>query len=191
MAVLAYNEILPKKIIIYNDEPYIVISAHVFRKQQRKPVNQTKLKSLATGKVVEPTFHQNETAREADVSTRTITFVFENRGQYTFCDPEKPADRFMLGEDLVGSQGKFLKAKSEVEALVYDEKIIGLKFPIKVELKVTEAMPAVKGNTAQGASKEVKLETGATIFAPMFINEGDIISVNTETGEYAERIEKA
>ncbi len=191
MAVLAYNEILPKKIIIYNDEPYIVISAHVFRKQQRKPVNQTKLKSLATGKVVEPTFHQNETAREADVSTRTITFVFENRGQYTFCNPEKPADRFMLGEDLVGSQGKFLKAKSEVEALVYDEKIIGLKFPIKVELKVTEAMPAVKGNTAQGASKEVKLETGATIFAPMFINEGDIISVNTETGEYAERIEKA
>lgn len=191
MAVLAYNEILPKKIIIYNDEPYIVISAHVFRKQQRKPVNQTKLKSLATGKVVEPTFHQNETAREADVSTRTITFVYENRGQYTFCDPENPADRFTLEEDLVGSQGKFLKAKSEVEALVYDEKIIGLKFPIKVELKVTEAMPAVKGNTAQGASKEVKLETGATIFAPMFINEGDIISVNTETGDYAERIEKA
>ncbi len=191
MAILAYNEILPKKIIIHNDEPYIVISAHVFRKQQRKPVNQTKLKSLATGKVVEPTFHQNETAREADVSTRTISFVYANRGEYTFCDPENPADRFTLDEDLVGSQGKFLKAKSEVEALVYDDNIIGIKFPIKVELKVTEAMPAVKGNTAQGASKEVKLETGATIFAPMFINEGDIISVNTETGDYAERIEKA
>ncbi len=191
MAILAYNEILPKKIIIHNDEPYIVISAHVFRKQQRKPVNQTKLKSLATGKVVEPTFHQNETAREADVSTRTISFVYANRGEYTFCDPENPADRFTLDEDLVGSQGKFLKAKSEVEALVYDDNIIGIKFPIKVELKVTEAMPAVKGNTAQGASKEVKLETGATIFAPMFINEGDIISVNTETGDYAERVEKA
>ena len=84
-----------------------------------------------------------------------------------------------------------MKANSEVEALVWGEEIIGVSLPIKVDLKVKEAMAAVKGNTAQGAQKEVTLETGAKIMAPMFINEGDVISINTETGTYSERTTKA
>jgi len=191
MATLSYSEILPKKIIIHNGEPFVVISAHVFRKQQRKPVNQTKLKGLKSGKFVEQTFHQNETAREADVETRTITFVYKSRGEYTFCATDNPANRFSLSEELVGPEGRFLKEKSEVEALMYDDEIIGVTIPIKVALMVKEADPAVKGNTSQGATKEVVLETGATIQVPMFINQGDIIRINTETGEYAERAEKA
>ncbi len=191
MAVLAYNEILAKKVIIHNDEPFVVLSAHVFRKQQRKPVNQTKLKSLKTGRVVEQTFHQNETAREADLETRTIVFVYERNGEYTFHSAGNPGDRFALSGELVGPQGRFLKPKSEIEALVFDEAIIGLKMPIKVDLAVKEAAPAVRGNTSQGATKEVVLETGATIQVPMFINEGDIIRINTETGDYTERAEKA
>jgi elongation factor P len=77
---------------------------------------------------------------------------------------------------------------SEVEALIFDEKIIGLKLPIKVDLKVTEAHPAVKGDTAKGGTKQVVLETGATINAPMFVKEGDILRINTETGEYTDRL---
>lgn len=191
MAVLAYNEILPKKVIIHNNEPYVVVSAHVFRKQQRKPVNQTKLKGLKTGKFVEQTFHQNETAQEADVETRTIAFIYENRGEYVFSTPGKPSERFSLSAETVGAEGRFLKGGTEVDALVYDDEIIGVKIPIKVELVVKEADPAVKGNTAQGATKEVTLETGATLHVPMFINAGDVLRINTETGEYAERVEKA
>lgn len=191
MAVLAYNDILPKKVIIHNDEPFVVLSAHVFRKQQRKPVNQTKLKGLKTGRVIEQTFHQNETAREADIETRTITFIFKNRGEYTFCPEGKPSERFALSEDLIGPEGRFLKEQSAVEAIAYDDEVIGVKLPIKVELRVAEADPAVKGNTAQGATKEVRLETGAVLQVPMFINQGDVIRINTETGEYAERVEKA
>lgn len=190
MAVLSYNEILPKKVIIHNGEPCVVLSAHVFRKQQRKPVNQTKLKGLKTGKVIEQTFHQSETAREADVSTRPIAFLYANRGEYFFCESDDPAKRFLLPEDLVGSVGRYLKPKSEVAALVYDNEIIAVTVPIKVELTVTGADPAVKGNTAQGAMKEVTLETGATIMVPMFINPGDTIRVNTETNEYTERVSK-
>ena len=189
--MLSYNEITPKTVILFNDEPYLVLSSHVFRKQQRKPVNITKLKSLISGRVVENTFHQNDTIEEADLEKRMITYIYEQKGEYWFHAVGKPGERFALSGDTVGDAGKFLKPKSDIEAIVFDDEIIGVKIPIKVELKVTEAMEAVKGNTAQGALKEVTLETGATIMAPMFIGEGDIVSVNTESGLYAERVEKA
>lgn len=193
MAVLSYNEILTKKVIIFDDEPFVVVSHHVFRKQQRKPVNVTKLKSLISGRVVENTFHVNETAPEAELEKKTIVFVFKNsqKGDYTFHTSGQPGDRFTLPGEMIGEQGVFIKEKAELEALLYDEKIIGVKVPIKVELKVVEASEAVKGNTSSGATKEVKLETGATIQVPQFINQGDVVAVNTESGLYTERIEKA
>ncbi len=191
MAVLSYNEITQKKVILYDEEPYQVLSTHVFRKQQRKPVNITKLKNLKSGRVIDVTFHQNETVEEADLETKLVTFIFQKPGEFWFHTPGDPSDRFSLEEDLVGEAGRFLKERSEVAALLFNDEVIGLKIPIKVELKVAEAMPAVKGNTSSGAQKEVTLETGATINVPMFINEGDILSINTETGEYSERVEKA
>ncbi len=191
MAILSYNEITPKKVILFNDEPHLVLSYHVFRKQQRKPVNITKLKNLKSGRTVENTFHVNETAEEADMETREVTFIFRKGQEYWFHTAGKPSERFMLDKDLVGDQGKFLKDRSDIQALVFNDEVIGLRFPIKVELKVTEAMDAVKGNTSSGAQKEVTLETGATVMVPMFISEGDVVGINTETGLYSERIEKA
>ena len=89
---------------------------------------------------------------------------------------------------MLGSQIKFIKQNSIISGMFFDDEIIGIKYPIKVELKVTEAHDAVKGNTSSGATKEVTLETGATIFVPMFIKQGETIKVNTETGEYTERV---
>ena len=191
MSVLSYNEILAKKVIVFNDEPFLVVSNHVFRKQQRKPVNVTKLKSLKSGRVVEYSFHQNETAEEAEMEKKPITFIYAQKGEYWFHDSKDKSQRFTLQSELVGPGARFLKANSELDALVFDEEVIGVNIPIKIDLTVKEAMPAVKGNTSQGAQKEVTLETGATIMVPMFINEGDIISINTETGTYSERTEKA
>ena len=191
MSILSYNEILAKKVIIFNDEPHVVLSHHVFRKQQRKPVNITKLKSLVSGRVVENTFHVSENAPEAELEKQTITFIYESKGEFWFHKAGDPCTRFALAADLVGSAGKFIKAKSDVDALVYNDEIIGITIPIKIDLKVTEAMEAVKGNTSSGAQKEVTLETGAKLMVPMFINEGDIISVNTESESYSERSEKA
>lgn len=191
MSVLSYNEILAKKVIIYDNEPYLVISHHVFRKQQRKPVNITKLKSLISGRVVENTFHQNETAEEADLEKQMVTFIYESKGEYWFHLAKEKSNRFPLSAELVGDAGRFMKQNNEVEALLFNDEIIGIKIPIKVDLKVTEAMDAVKGNTSSGAQKEVALETGATLMVPMFIGEGDVISINTETSEYSERVSKA
>ena len=196
--MLEYNEILKGKVILLGTEPYEVLDAHVFRKQQRKPVNQTKLRHLITGKVTEQAFHVSEKVQEADLALKNVKFLYKNKGEWWFCAENNPADRFQLSDTTVGEQGKFIKPNTIIEALLFDDpaidqeegKIIGLKMPIKVELKVTEAPPAVKGNTAQGGSKLITLETGATIQAPLFINEGDIVRINTELGAYVERVDK-
>lgn len=193
MAKLEYSEIREKKIIIYNDEPCEVIESHVARTQQRKPQNQVKLKTLISGKTINATFHVSESANEADMDKKDITFLYHNKGEYWFCDPNDKSKRFKLDEALLGSAVKFLKANSNVTALVWtndddQEKIIKLSLPIKMNFKVKEAPPAVRGDTSKGGMKIITLENGATLNAPMFIAEGDTVSINTETGEYVERV---
>ena len=195
--MLAYNEILAKKFIVYEDAPYEVLDAHIFRMQQRKPVNQTKLKNLFTGKVTEITFHQADKVEEAEINTREIKYLYTNKAQFWFCEAGDPAKRFSYTSEVVGAGGRFLNPNSLVDALTWErgemgEKgergaCIGMRLPIKVELKVIEAPPAIKGDTAKGGNKVVTLETGAMVNSPMFINEGDVVRINTETGEYVER----
>jgi elongation factor P len=190
--MLQYNEIREKKIIIYNNEPWEVIDSHVARTQQRKPQNQVKLKSLISGKTMAATFHASETAEEADIKKREVKFIYHNRNEYWFCAPDNPRDRFQLPDRLIGEAGKFLKANGNVQVLVWEnegeEVNIKISLPIKMEFRVKEAPPAVRGDTSKGGNKFVVLENGATISAPMFINPGDIIRINTETGEYVERV---
>lgn len=192
MAQLDYSDIREKKIIIHSNEPCEVLESHVARTQQRKPQNQVKLKSLISGKVFGATFHAQDKAYEADIERKEIKFLYQNKGEFWFCDPEDPKDRFQLDSSLVGNISKFLKGDSLVTALVWDndddEKIIKIMIPIKIQFKVKEAPPAVKGNTAQGGNKVITLENGTTLNAPMFIEEGDIVNINTETGEYVERV---
>lgn len=190
MATLSYSEITPKKIIEHNGEPHMVLSSHVFRKQQRKPVNQTKLRNLKSGKVVEISFHQAETVTEADIEKQELTYIYTNRGESWFHEVGNPGKRMSLPESQVEEQIKWIKEKTDVTAVLWNEEVIGIQIPIKVDLLVKEAPPAVKGNTAQGGSKQVVLETGAVVSTPLFINEGDVVRVNTETGEYTERVDK-
>ena len=186
--MLEYNEITVRKYIIFENEPYEVLASHVFRKQQRKPVNATKLRSLLNGRIVEYSFHQNEKVEEADISSKNVKYMYNSRGEYWFCEENDPSNRFELEESLLGEKVKFLKPNSLVEVMVFNDLIVGVKLPIKVELKVTEAAPGVKGDTAKGGMKTVTLETGATVNVPLFINEGDILRINTDTGDYAERV---
>ncbi len=186
--MLEYNEITVHKYIIYEGQPYEVLDAHVFRKQQRKPVNATKLRNMISGNIKEVSFHVSEKVDEAEMTNRNIKFLYTNKGEYWFCEINDPSKRFKLEESLLGTKARFLKANSIVDALEFDEQIIGLEMPIKVELKVIEAPDAVRGDTAKGGNKQIKLETGAVINAPMFIKEGEIVRINTETGEYAERV---
>ncbi len=189
--MLSYSDITTGKVIVYDGEPYKVLSHHVFRMQATKPVNQTKLKSVKSGKVVEYSFHQNEKAEEAQLETQPLVYIYASKGEYWFHESGNPSKRFSLSGDLIGPAAKYLRPKDEYEALVFEEEIIGVAVPIKLKLRVTDAPPAVRGNTAQGATKVVTLETGATVTAPLFINTGDVVEVNTETEQYVGRVEKA
>ena len=188
--MLEYNEIKERKVIVFEGEPYKIQTSHVFRKQQRKPVNAVKMQNLLTGRVMEHSFHVSDKADEADIITRKVKYLYVNRGEYWFCEEKDPSKRFSLKKEQVGPQGQFLKPNSIIEVEYFGDKLVGVRLPIKVELRVKEAAPAVKGNTAQGASKQITLETGAIVTAPLFINEGDTVLINTETGEYVERADK-
>ncbi|MEK7069316.1 MAG: hypothetical protein AAB945_00810 [Patescibacteria group bacterium] len=193
MAQLQYNEIREKKIIIYSDEPCEVVESHVARTQQRKPQNQVKLKSLISGKTIAATFHVSDSADEADINKKEVRFLYHNKGEYWFCDPEDLKNRFKLDGSLLGNTVKFLKENGNVTALVWtndddEEKIIKLSLPIKMNFKVKEAPPAVRGDTSKSGMKLITLENNTTLNAPMFVKEGDVVSINTENGEYVERV---
>lgn len=191
MAILAYNEILSKTIITYNGEPYEVLSAHIFRMQQRKPVNQTKLRHLVTGKVTEISFHQNESVAEAEVGRMQAKYLYTNRGESWFAEEGNASNRFKFAEEAVHDQIQWLAPNTSVEVVTIEDKPMTIKIPVKVDLEVTEAPPTIKGNTATGGNKLVTLSTGATVNAPLFINAGDVVRINTDTGEYVERVDKA
>jgi elongation factor P len=190
--MLQYNEIKEKKIIIYGDEPCEVVEAAVARKQQMKPQNQTKLRSLISGKTFAATFHLAEIVEEAEIIKSEIKFLYHHRDEYWFCQIDNPAQRFKIGPEILGSTTKFLKANTNITVFSWDqggeEKIIKVALPIKVDFKVKEAPPAVRGDTSKGGTKFIVLENDTTISAPMFIKEGDIVRINTETGQYTERV---
>lgn len=191
MAKLQYNEITPKRTVVIDDDPYVVLSASFSKKDRQKASNAAKLKNLRTGATIDRTFHQADVLEEADLEKRTVKYLFHNRGEYWFCDPDDPRNRFQLAADVVGQLGDFVTENTILEARVFNDEILTVTIPIKVELAVSEASDAVKGNTSSNATKEVTLETGYQLQVPQFINQGDTISVNTETGEYSERVAKA
>ncbi|OGG50965.1 hypothetical protein A2704_02625 [Candidatus Kaiserbacteria bacterium RIFCSPHIGHO2_01_FULL_54_36b] len=191
MANLSYNEILPKSIILYSGEPYEVLSSHIFRMQQRKPVNQTKLRHLVSGKVLEISFHQNETMSEAEVDKMEAQYLYTNRGESWFAQVGNPKNRFAFPEEVVHDRVQWLAPNSTVEVLTHDEMPLTIKIPVKADLKVAEAPPNVRGDTATGGMKPVKLATGAMVNVPLFINTGDVVRINTDTGTYTERVAKA
>lgn len=174
-----------------NGEPYEVMEYAFLRMQQRKPTAKCKLKNLVSGKVVEQNFHQSESFEEAEIIKEEVKYLYNSKGQFWFCKKDNPGARFMLTEEQVGMGGKFMKSNNLVTAIKFGDLILSIKPPIKVDLKIEETPPGEKGNTAQGGTKSATLETGAMIQVPLFVNTGDIIKINTETGEYVERAEKS
>jgi elongation factor P len=198
MAELDYNEIKVRKVIVYNGEPCVVVSSHVARTQMRKPTNQTKLKSLMSGKVFQAIFQAQDSAEEAEIEKKQVKYLYKDAksGNFWFCDADDASNRFVLDAELVSDQMGWVKPNQEVTLKIFideddNEVPIGLDLPIKQDFLVTEAPPNVKGDTATGGTKTVTLETGTQLRGvPLFINEGDTIRVNIEEGEYVERVSK-
>lgn len=191
MALIEYSDIVTRKTIIFEGEPYEILDHHIFRKQMRKPVNAVKMRNLISGRTIEHSFQATEKAEEAELESAKVKYLYNNKGEWWFCPENEPSKRFKLEDTLIGDSRKFLKANAIIDVKYFGELPIGVKLPVKIDLEVTEAPPTVRGDTAKGGNKIVTLETGAEIQCPMFIGPGDIIRVNTDTGEYAERVSVA
>jgi elongation factor P len=188
--MLSYTDLKPGTNFIKDGEPYVVFNYVHVKKQRGAPVVQLSIKSLISGKNKEITVHQKEKFEEAEIEEVSVEFLYyqERKGEFWFKNPDNPSERFFLLEDKIGDYKKYLKPGLILKILKFNKEYINLKVPAKVDLKVVEAPPAVKGNTAEGGTKQVVLETGHKINTPLFIEKGDVIRVNTETGEYTERV---
>ena len=187
---LSVNELKPKTFFIYESQPYVVLETHHLKMQQRRPTVQVRMRNLMNGKVLERNFAQSDVFEEANVSRQKVKFLYAHRDKYWFANENDPSKRFELREDILGDSVRFLKPNTVLDSILFKEKIIDIELPVKMDFKVVEAPPAIKGDTAQGGVKQVKIETGASVNVPLFINQDDIVRINTETGEYTERVEK-
>ena len=145
-----------------------------------------KIKNMETGAVVERTWNPNEKVQEGHVDRRQMQYLYENEGAYCFMDNES-YEQIELQKDQLGIAYNFLKEEMVVTMMMFKGKVIGIDLPAAVELKVIETDPGVRGDTATGGNKPAKLETGFVVKVPLFINEGDVLQIDTRTGEYVGR----
>lgn len=188
--MLQLPQIRPGATFLMDGEPYEVLEAQHVQLGRGGAILNTKLRNLRRGTTVKRTFKGNDSVAEAEVEKRTAKFLYGHRGEYWFENPANPKERFALGAEQLGDLAKWLIPKLEVKALIFGDEILNVELPIKVDFRVAEAPPGLKGNTAQGGTKTVILETGAAILTPLFIETGDVVRVNTQTGEYVERVSR-
>ena len=197
--MISANNLKNGTIFLMDESPYQVLEVKHLHMGRGGSSIQTKIKNLATGQVLSRNFKESDSFGDADIEKKKIKFLYQHRQESVFVNPDKSNERFTLATDILNDIIKWLKPNTECEAVFWEDdstslttkKIISIKPPIKVELKVTESPPGLKGDRAQSGTKSVKLETGAYLNVPLFIEEGDIVKINTETGEYTERVEKA
>lgn len=187
--MLSLSEIKLGKVLKINNEPYVIIKTEHHKMGRGGAVLKTKLRNMVSGSVMEHTFQGNEKAEEAEVENKKANFLYKDETNCHFMDNEN-FEQFELPIEAIGDQIQFLKDNTEVNVLYYENKPMTIKLPIKMDLRVVMAPPGIRGNSAGNVVKTVELETGAMIQVPLFIEQDELIRINTETGEYVERVNK-
>lgn len=187
--MLNHTDLKKGVIFVLEKQPYEVLESSFVFKGRGSSVVQTKIKNLIAGNILSKTFHPGDNFEEAEIEKINVKLVYSHKGKFIFSEESNSSNRLELPKEVIGDSADFLKSNEIVEGMVFEGKIINISLPIKVQLKVTEAPPGIRGDRAQGGTKVVTLETGTTINAPLFIEQGDIIEINTESREYVRRIE--
>jgi len=185
--MLSLNEIKVGRLLRINEEPYIVIKADHHKMGRGGAVLKTKLKNLINGSVLEKTFQGNDKGEEAETEKKKANYMYKDENDAYFMDNES-YEQFSLALNQIGEKIKFLKEGVDVDVLYFDDRAVAIDLPIKMDLKVVSAPPGIRGNSAGSITKTVMLETGVEMNVPMFIKEGDVIRINTDTEEYVERV---
>ena len=147
----------------------------------------TKLRNIKSGGVIERTFRPTEKCPQAHIEKRDMQYLYNDGDLYNFMDVET-FDQFGLNEEAIGDSLKFVKENEMVKMLSHNGEVFAIEPPLFVELEITETEPGFKGDTATGATKPATVETGATVYVPLFVETGDRISIDTRSGEYLKRV---
>lgn len=173
--------------IEYKGEPHQITDMQFVNPGKGGAFIRTKLKSIKTGRVQDFTFKSGESAQEVPINTREMQYLYKEGESYVFMDNFN-YEQYSVPESMIADYVKYLKANDTYQMLVHEEDVVGLRFPKKVRLVVTEAEEGARGNTVSGGgNKTVTVETGLKVAVPLFIKKGDTIAIDTETGEYVER----
>jgi elongation factor P len=147
----------------------------------------TKLKNVISGGIIERTFRPTEKFPQARIERVDMQYLYSDGDLFNFMNNET-YDQIAIGQDTVGDSLKFVKENETVKVCSYNGSVFAIEPPLFVELEITDTEPGFAGNTAQGATKPATVETGATVYVPLFVNQGDVIKIDTRTGEYLSRV---
>ncbi|MDF1497924.1 MAG: elongation factor P [Patescibacteria group bacterium] len=186
MSTIAFKEIKKGTTILIENEPYEVIDRSFRAKQQREAMATVNMKNLLTGKVLTRNFQSSAQVEEITLEESKAQFLYEDGNEYHFMDQET-YDQFPLTEEQIGDAINYLKEEIIVRIKKFNDKPIDILLPAEVSLKVIDSPPGVKGDTAQGGSKTVTLETGMKMNVPLFIKEGDNLIIKTKSGNFDRR----
>ncbi len=181
------SDIRKGAVIRHQNDLFVVVEFQHVNPGKGAAFTRTRMKSLSNGKVIEITYKSGEAVDIVSVQFQTMQYLYKTGENYAFMNMNN-YEQFEMNGDLVGDDGKYLKEGIDVVIGIYEDRPVNMELPKKIKYKVVEAPPAVKGDSASGnVTKEIKLDNGLTIQAPIFIKEGEEVLVNTETGEYSMR----
>lgn len=184
--MISVNDFKTGVTIVFEDVVYQVVDFQHVKPGKGAAFVRAKLKNVKTGGTVEKTFRGGEKVARAHLDKREMQYLYNDGDGYVFMDNEN-YEQITIGKNDIGEGSKWLMENMTIGVLLYNDAIMGTEMPNFVELTVVETEPGVKGDTATGASKNAKLESGAVVQVPLFVNEGDRLRIDTRTGEYMER----
>ena len=173
--------------IEYDNNVYQIIEFQHVKPGKGAAFVRTKLKNIKSGGVVEKTFRPTKKCPQARIDRKDMQYLYEDGDLYYFMDTET-YDQVALNSETVGDALKFVKENEMCKICSYNGKVFSVEPPLFVELEITDTEPGFKGDTATGATKPAVVETGATVYVPLFVNQGDKIKIDTRTGEYLSRV---
>lgn len=186
MTTVSTNEFKSGLKVLLDKEPHNIINNEFVKPGKGQAFNRVKLRHLRSGRVIEKTFKSGETIEIADVVELDMQFLYNDGDKYHFMDP-KSYEQYEINQDVASDAGKWLKEQDVCQITLWNNAVIGVEPPNFVTLRITETDPGIKGDTASGGSKPATLETGAMVRVPLFIQQDEIIKVDTRTGEYVSR----
>lgn len=186
MSSIKANQLKKDMFVSYKGQPHEVLKCEFYFPGKGSAFARTKLRAVKTGNVAEYTYKSNDQVEVVDVDTTEVQYLYSDGSTYYFMNPQT-FEQYEVPEKVFGGREKWLQPEMKMFVSFYENEVVGVRFPLKVKVKVVESPDAVAGNTANAAKKTVKVDGEIEVLAPLFVKEGDTLIISTEDGTYVSR----